>query len=366
MKSDRFASRRSRLIKKIRSAGVDALLVTSVTNVSYLTGFTGDSSYLLIGPKHERLISDSRYETQLEEECPGLDAFIRTSRTLMADATAQVLKSSGIKKLAIEAGHVTVEQYEQWKEKSAEVEWLFLSDTVEELRQIKDADEIAQIRQAIRMAERGFLAARAAWVPEMTELEAAHELEHLMRRFGATKAAFDPIVAAGPRSALPHARASSAPLSTSGFVLVDWGATTPAGYRSDLTRVIATGKLPPKLGNLYRVVLKSQLAAFEAIRPGAKCVDVDAIARKAIDDEKAGPCFTHGLGHGIGLDIHEGPRFAATSKSELQPGMVITLEPAIYVPGFGGVRIEDDVLVTKDGCEWLSSLPKDWDFAIGP
>lgn len=360
-----YALRREKLLASVSEAKVDALLVTNVANVSYLTGFSGDSSYLLLGPKTELIVSDTRYETQLPDECPGIATHIRTSRTTMPDTLVEVFGKLPLSKVAFESGSVTVETLGEWTEKLKSLAFVPLAGKVEALREIKDSHEIAEIRDAIRMAERGFLAARAAWLPEMTELQAAHELEHLMRRFGATKAAFDPIVAAGPRSALPHARPTQDMLGTSGFALVDWGAMTPRGYRSDLTRVIATGRIPPKLEDMYRVVLQSQQAAFDAMRPGAKCDEVDAVARKVIEESGVGPCFGHGLGHGIGLDIHEGPRLAATSKGELKAGMVITLEPAMYIAGFGGVRIEDDVLVTPDGAEWLSTLRKDWDFAAG-
>lgn len=365
MADNRFAVRRQNLLPGVGEAKADALLVSNVANVSYLTGFSGDSSLLLLGPKHELIISDTRYETQLADECPGLKTHIRTSKTSLEDTLGDVLGKLGLKTIGFESGSVTVENLEKWSEKLKGITLKPVAGKVEALREVKDEHEVAEIREAIRMAERGFIAARAAWLPEMTELQAAHELEHLMRRFGATKAAFDPIVAAGPRSALPHARPTKERLGTSGFALIDWGAITPRGYRSDLTRVIATGTIPPKLMDMYRVVLQSQQAAFEAMRPGVTCDAVDAVARRVIESAGVGPCFGHGLGHGIGIDIHEGPRLAATSKGELKAGMVITLEPAIYEPGFGGVRIEDDVLVTPDGAEWLSTLRKDWEFAIG-
>ena len=196
-------------------------------------------------------------------------------------------------------------------------------------------------------------------LPEMTERQAAHELEHGMRRFGALRAAFEPIIAVGDRSALPHYRAGLRRFDESGFVLCDWGAVSPKGYHSDLTRVWATGKVPPKLHTIYGVVLNAQQAAIAAIRPGAKCQDIDAVARKVIDQAGYAKHFGHGLGHGIGLDIHEGPRLSPISTDVLKPGMVVTVEPGIYLPGIGGVRIEDDVLVTRDGCEVLTCVPRE-------
>jgi Xaa-Pro aminopeptidase len=186
-----------------------------------------------------------------------------------------------------------------------------------------------------------------------------------MRRFGAIRAAFEPIIAVGDRAALPHYRAGLRQFSEAGFTLVDWGALSPRGYHSDLTRILVTSKLPPKLAQIYGVVLKAQQAGIDAIRPGAKCQDIDAAARKIIDQAGFGKYFGHGLGHGIGLDIHEGPRLSPISADVLKPGMTVTVEPGIYLPGVGGVRIEDDVLVTRDGCELLTTLAKDAPFSVG-
>ena len=234
-----------------------------------------------------------------------------------------------------------------------------MTGLVEDLRQIKDSDEIDELRLAVRQAEQGFALMKSMLVDGMTERQAAHELEHGMRRFGALRAAFEPIIGVGDHSALPHYRAGLRRFDESPFVLCDWGALSPKGYHSDLTRVWATGKVSPKLLRIYGVVLKAQQAAIAAIRPGVKCQEVDAVARKIIDQAGYAKYFGHGLGHGIGLDIHEGPRFSPISTDELKPGMVVTVEPGIYLPGIGGVRIEDDVLVTRDGCEVLTSVSRD-------
>jgi Xaa-Pro aminopeptidase len=193
----------------------------------------------------------------------------------------------------------------------------------------------------------------------MSELQAAHLLENSMRQFGATVASFPPIVAVGPRAALPHARPTSAMISESDFVLVDWGASAASGYKSDLTRILVTGKISPKLEKVYGVVLKAQQAAIRSLRAGARCSEIDSVARRVIENAGFGKHFTHGLGHGIGLDIHEGPRLSAASDSELKPGMIVTVEPGIYLEGWGGVRIEDDCLLTRDGCEVLTSVPRE-------
>ncbi len=230
------------------------------------------------------------------------------------------------------------------------------------MREVKDATEIAEIRTAVEQAQRGLQCLRASLMGTMTELQAAHDLEHAMRRFGGLKAAFEPIVAVGP--ALPHAQPGHSRIDEADFVLIDWGSTSSGGYRSDLTRVLVTGKIPPKLEKVYNIVLEAQRAAIEAIRPGIACKDVDAVARDIITKSGYGKRFGHGLGHGIGLDIHEGPRFSPISESVLKPGMVVTVEPGIYLPGWGGVRIEDDVLVTRNGHEVLTSVPKDFDTIV--
>lgn len=348
----------------LKRLGAEALLVTSETNVTYLTGFSGDSSYLLIGKGQTVLISDGRYTTQLAEECPGLDVHIRKPTESMITALQSVLKKSHLHKLGFESHIVTCDLLDALSGITPGVQWIPASGVVEELRMVKDASEILEIREAVQQAQRGFEVFRAMLTNEMTELQGAHELEHAMRRFGARQAAFDPIVAVGERSALPHAIPTEKLIGDSPFLLIDWGAMTQKGYRSDLTRVLIHGRPPGKLKKVYETVLKAQLAAIKAIRPGALCEDVDRVARGIIEKAGFGKQFTHSLGHGIGLDIHEGPRLGGNISTELKPGMIVTVEPGIYLPGWGGVRIEDDILVTRDGHEVLTSVPKDFESAV--
>ncbi len=341
----------------IKRADIELLIVGHPINVTYLTGFTGDASHLLIGPKQLRIVSDSRFETQLAEECPSIPAEIRTAKATQAGFLAEILGKLGVRRIGFESAHTTVAQHAQLTEALTGIDLVPVDSLVEGLRQVKDAEEIQDIREAVRMAERGMAILQAMMLPDMTEREAAHELEHAMRRFGALKAAFEPIIGVGPNAALPHYRAGLKRLDASPFVLIDWGAIGPTGYHSDLTRVLGTGKIPPKLEKLHRVVFNARQAAFDAIHPGAACRDVDAAARKVIEDAGFGKYFGHGLGHGIGLEIHEWPRFSPLSKETLAPGMVLTVEPGIYLPDFGGVRLEDDVLITRDGYEILSDVP---------
>lgn len=357
MKHDRYAIRRSRLVSAVKKAGVDALLVSHPQNVTYLTGFTGDSSHLLVGPGRTLMISDSRFDTQLNEECPDIERAVRTAKIQQIDFLAKVLQEQKLRRIGFEADYLSFATHAELTSKLNGVELAPQTKLVETLRQVKDSNEVEAIRRAVRLAERGLTATLAAVLPEMTERQTAHDLEHTMRRFGALRAAFEPILGVGPHSALPHYRAGEHRLNESPFVLIDWGAVEPTGYHSDLTRVRGDSKIPPKLEKLHRVVMMARRAALDVMRPGAKCQAVDAAARQVIDNAGYGKYFGHGLGHGIGLEVHESPRFSPTSQDTLAPGMVITVEPGIYLPRFGGVRLEDDVLITSDGCEVLSTIP---------
>lgn len=350
--------RRNKLRRLVRKAHTDSILVTNEKNVTYLTGFTGDSSYLLLLPTSQILLTDRRYTTQLEEECPGLDLHAREPGVTMLEAIETVLGKTKLNKLAIEAESVSKSFFDQMAEKLPQVELVSTVGLVEQLREIKDKDEIAEIRAAIRLAEQAFAVVRAALRPEQTERQVAFELENQIRLFGGESCSFKPIVAVGPRAALPHAQPSERRIAECDFVLIDWGARGRL-YLSDLTRVLATARISPKLERIYGVVLQAQLAAIAAIKPGALMKDVDAAARDSIAKAGYGKHFGHGLGHGIGLEIHESPRLASNQDGPLKAGMVVTVEPGVYLPGWGGVRIEDDVLVTRTGHEVLSKVPKE-------
>jgi Xaa-Pro aminopeptidase len=355
---DRFLARREQLRKSLSTDGIDALLVSAPANVSYLTGFTGESSVLIVGRQRDLVISDGRFITQLEQECPGLEASIRGPGQEMHAAIAQVVGTLAWRRLGLEATSWTLAEYEAIRRALATVDFTGIEGRVEAQRQIKDDDEIEAIREAIRYAERAFAMLRAGLRPGESEKDAADALEGYLRRCGASGASFPPIVAVGARSALPHARPTSETrIGQDDFVLVDWGATGRP-YKSDLTRVLVTGKVTPKFEAIYRTVLIAQERGIAAIRPGAKAHDVDAEARSVIEEAGFGRFFDHGLGHGLGMDIHEAPRIRRESHVLLEPGMVVTVEPGIYLPGWGGIRIEDDVLVTPDGHEVLSRVPK--------
>ncbi len=358
-----FETRRDKLRRALKRAGADALLVTDFRNVTYLTGFTGDDSYLLVRNDGQTLLSDGRYTTQLSEECPDLDVDIRGPSVKMLDATSRLVRRSGLAKLAVEADSMTVGFRDKLSQKLPKLEFVSTTGLVAELRLRKDRDEIRRIRRAVECAEKAFAAVCEGLAPEKTEKDVADELDHTMRRMGAECASFPPIVAVGSRSALPHAPPTSRQMGEDGFVLIDWGARDDL-YVSDLTRVVIHGKLSAKLRRVYSAVLEAQTRAIEAIRPGATAQEVDAVARGVIADAGFGRRFNHGLGHGIGLDVHEAPRLGATSETVLKPGMVVTVEPGVYLPGWGGVRIEDDVLVTRNGCEVLTTVAKELEEVI--
>ncbi len=358
-----FETRREKVRKAMRKLGVEALLVTDYTNVTYLTGFTGEDSFLLLREEGETLLTDGRFTTQLSEECPDLDLLVRRPGISILQAAVRALKTSEISRLAIEADSMTVGLEDKISDKLPNLAIMPTTGLVEKLRFIKDREEIDFIRQAVRQAEKAFGVIRASLRPEMTEKRICDELEHQFRLFGAKTAGFPSIVALGPRAALPHAVPGGERLGDHDFLLIDWGACEGL-YRSDLTRTLVSGRIPPKFARVYKTVLDAQRKGIEAIRPGAISQEVDNAARNVIVKAGYGRRFTHGLGHGIGLQVHEAPRLAAKTQTVLKPGMVVTVEPGIYIPGWGGVRIEDDVLVTRSGHEVLTKVPKELDEMI--
>ncbi len=355
-----YKKRRDSLRDLIQSVDADSMLVTNFTNVRYLTGFTGDDSYLIVSTDGDLLVSDPRYEEQLAEECPGLATFIRKPSELLLDMTCQQLSSLGLSSLIVESRSLSVDAFDQLSRRAG-VGRLNKGDAqVETLREIKDSDEVALLRRAIAIAERVFTSVRAQLRSQQSEREIANEIDRQIRLLGGSGCSFNPIVAVGPRAALPHASPGESLIGAHPFVLIDWGATV-AGYRSDLTRVLMTSKIPAKFSKVYETVLAAQTAAIAAMKPGVMVSEIDRVARDVIASAGMGKRFNHGLGHGIGLEIHEAPRLGKNFDRPLLPGMVVTVEPGVYYPGWGGVRIEDDILITPSGCEVLSSLPRELD-----
>ena len=355
-----FSKRRDRALRGIRSAGAKNLLMTSPHNVSYLTGFTGEDSFLYLSSKDTVLLSDGRYEEQIASEVQDVDVLIRQPSTTIIDAAASVLNKKGDREFWVEGASTSLAQWERLKEQMPSKTLAACSGVIERLREIKDDFELSLIQQAIGIAQRAFQATTLMLDPQMSEKQIADDLEFAMRRMGAESAAFKTIVGVGQRSALPHGRPSDKKLGESNFVLIDWGAKKNA-YMSDLTRVCFLDKPSARLEKMYRAVLDAQLSAIAAIRPGAIMGDVDIVARKSLEKAGLEKRFTHGLGHSFGLEIHETVRLGKGQPRCLEAGMVLTVEPGVYVPGFGGIRIEDDILVTEDGHQVLTDLPKSWE-----
>ena len=357
--SDRNADRRELIRAIMAKEDVEALLVASETNVSYLTGFSGDSTFLILTAERSLVVSDGRYDEQLRRECPDVEAMIRPVEQKLPEAVAEAVDGLGIRRLAFEAYWTSVDWLEKFRTAAETVETRAVVGWVEGLRAIKDDAEIAAIREAIGIAERAYRAIRDEIVPGRSEKQVADALEFRLRDLGAAGSSFPPIVAVGPNAALPHARPSASErIPENGFVLLDWGANGPP-YKSDLTRMLVLGSPTDKFLEVHGAVLEAQTRAIRAIRPGVRAESVYQEARSALEEHGLADKFTHGLGHGIGLNIHEAPSIGRDPEAVLQPGMVVTVEPGVYLPGWGGVRIEDDVLITEEGVEVLSSLPRD-------
>ncbi|MEM9944133.1 MAG: Xaa-Pro peptidase family protein [Planctomycetota bacterium] len=355
-----FDTRVRKLRNRLKGIGVEAVLITNQKNVRYLCGFSGSSGYLIVSKSELILLSDTRYEEQIASECPQVKVDIRDTRSTLVESAKRVAKAMKLSSIGFEAQAVSKALYDQLSEDNSPLTWVATSGTVEEMRAIKDRQELAIIRQSIRINERAFETIVKQLTSTQTEKNIAHNLEHQLRHFGGTRCAFDPIVGVGPRAALPHGQPSSMQVQEHPILLIDWG-TEYEGYLSDLTRIVVTGKINAKFRKMYQTVLKAQKAAIETMKPGIELAEVDRAARAIIEKAGYGKQFGHGLGHSFGLEIHEQPFMSPVAEGTLKAGMVITVEPGIYVPGFAGVRIEDDVLVTRNGFEILSNLPKELD-----
>jgi Xaa-Pro aminopeptidase len=349
------------LTRRIKADRVEAILIHNQTSVTYLTGYTGDDSILLVAPARSIIVSAGLDENRLREECGDFEVRLKRPDEAPIAAIADVVNKLGIKRLAIEGSTRSEEAIEALGAGLKTVEIVALHGHVEQLRMIKDRSEKEAIRGAIESAERAFAMTLAGLRGELSEVEVANRLDGYMRYCGASGPSFPPIVAVGKRSAKPHAKASEASrIGDAAFTLIDWGATRFL-YQSDLTRMVVTGKVTTKFERVYETVAEAHRTGVAAIRPGIPAKEVDAKARAVIESAGYGRYFEHGLGHGLGLEIHEAPRLRRDCDIVLEPGMVVTVEPGIYLPRWGGVRLEDDVLVTPDGREVLSRAPRSLD-----
>jgi len=343
------------------AAGLEAMLVASGVNRRYLSGFTGTAGALLFTPRGQYLLTDFRYVTQAPLQ--AVDYEVVEHAQDMMDTVKALLAEAGVTRLGFEERHVSYADWSSWSKALAPVELVPVDGLPEKLREKKDDDEIAVIREAAKLADAAYAHILHFVRPGVTELDLAAELESFMRKNGATGPSFDTIVASGERSAMPHGVASDRKLQSGEFVTFDFGVLY-RGYCSDLTRTIVVGEATDRHREIYGIVLEAQEHALANIRPGMTGREADALTRDVITRYGYGEFFGHGTGHGIGLEIHEAPRLSQRSDTVLEPGMVVTVEPGIYIPGFGGVRIEDDVVVTESGIHVLTSSPKAF-FATG-
>ncbi len=348
--------RLDRLRRTLASENQPALLVTGLPNIRYLTGFSGSNGCLLVTPENATLFTDGRYEIQAAQQTQGIEILVSTSNIL--ELVVDQVRRRRLRRLGFERNRMPFQTYEFLHGKLRGRRLLPLDGLVERQRMVKSALEIERIRRAVELNSRAFDAAcgklRAGW----TETRFAAEIEYQMRLLGASKPAFDTIVASGARSALPHANPQRIPLERNALIVVDQGAILD-DYVSDMTRMACLGRLSNQQRFLFQAVREAELAAIETVKAGVKARSVDGKARQVLKRFKLDKAFSHSTGHGVGLEIHEQPRIGPREDLRLASGMVITIEPGAYIEGVGGVRIEDVVVVTPSGCEVLTRTPRD-------
>lgn len=350
-------SRIKRLREKIKN--FDGFLIAKPENIYYLSGFTaGEDANLIVTKTKVYILTDFRYIEQVKIQCPEWELAERVKS--MKETIAQTVKAAHIEKLAFEQDKTTFDEYTQLKEVIGRTELVPVDNIVEELRIIKDKDEIDNIRHAAAIADKGFEHILKFIKPGVKESDLALELEFFMRKNGASGLSFETIVASGKRSALPHGTASEKVVEKGDFVTFDFGCVYNH-YCSDMTRTVVVGEASEKQKEIYSIVLEANKAVIEVLKPGANTAEIDKVARDIIAKYGYAKNFGHGLGHGVGLLIHESPTLSprAGSESILEPGMIVTDEPGIYIADFGGVRIEDFICITENGIEVLSHSPKE-------
>ncbi len=344
-----------KLRKILQEQNIDGILITNEYNRRYMTGFTGTAGVAIVSQNDAVFITDFRYTEQATAQIKDY-RIVQHEVTLLEEIATQV-KAMGIKLLGFEKDSVSYGTYELYKN-VIQADLVPVSGLIEKIRLIKTAQEINIIKVACEIADHAFTHILDYIKPGKTELDVSNELEFFMRQQGATQSSFDTIVASGLRSALPHGVATNKVIEKGDFVTLDFGALYN-GYISDITRTVAVGEPSEKLVEMYNTVLASQLLALEKVGPGLTGIQADAIARDYLTEKGYGEAFGHSLGHGIGLEVHEGPGLSKRSNTVLEPGMAVTIEPGVYVPGVGGVRIEDDILITESGNELLTHSTKE-------
>lgn len=356
--TDRRVARIARLVESLSAAHLDGLLVTSLPNIRYLTGFSGSSALLFVTMRDTLLITDFRYKTQAVEEVGDIGRVAIETQSLWTGLWQLIPQIQGVHVAGFESAHLMHRDFERLLEAGQRWLWRPAVDLVETLRERKDDDEVALIRQAALIATTALGHTLQGIAPGMTELQVAGLLEKALRDAGSEDFPFATIVASGPRSALPHARCTSREVRRDELLLLDFGATYH-GYCADVTRTVVVGRADERQREVYEIVQTANATASGAVRAGMRGKDADALARSYIERRGHGEAFGHSLGHGLGLEVHEAPRLARTADAVLAPGSVVTIEPGIYHPGWGGVRIEDDVHLTADGVEVLTHFPRE-------
>ncbi|MGG3883765.1 M24 family metallopeptidase [Brevibacillus panacihumi] len=351
-----MSKRLDKLREELARLQADAFITEKAENRFYLSGFTGSTAWVIVTAKDAFLVTDFRYVEQAQEQAQGFTVIDNERKAI--DAIARVLKENGVKRLAFEGSSVSFQTYSDWNKAFEPVELVATSGLIEKIRMYKDESEMVIIREAVRIAEAAFEHIQGYIRPGVRESDVALELEYIMRKQGATGSAFDMIVASGPRGALPHGRASEKVIQAGEMVTLDFGAAYQ-GYNSDITRTLAVGEPDPKMKEIYEIVLQAQLAGLAALRPGVSGKEADAATRDIIAAAGYGAAYGHSAGHGLGLEVHELPTLSTVSAFVLEPGMLVTMEPGIYISGLGGVRIEDDVWITENGHENLNKSTKE-------
>ena len=349
--------RLTKLRQKIADAELDGVLITDPLNRRYLSGFSGSAGWLLVTPAQALLAIDFRYYERAAREAPGWEQVHVT--TTYPDALIDMVAQTGAQRLGFESDHVTVAQFKELREKLPSVSLQPVAKLVLPLRAIKDVAEIEAISAAVACSDAAWAHLCTVIEPGMTELEVSWELESTMRQHGASATAFPTIVGSGPNGAMPHATATDRVIQAGEPIVMDFGAVVD-GYRSDITRTICLGHAEPRYHETWQLVLEAQQAVVQNLRPGMTGVEADALARDVFAAAGEAESFGHGLGHGVGLQIHEDPRMGRLAKAHvIAPGQVITVEPGLYYPGWGGVRIEDVVVVREEGVEVLTGAAKE-------
>jgi Xaa-Pro aminopeptidase len=356
--TDPRTRRLSALVDGLTAAHVDGLLITSLPNIRYLTGFSGSSALLFVSPREVVLVTDFRYQTQVKDEVGDFARVIIQAQSLWSGLWQQLQQMTNLEVAGFESGHLLHRDFQRLLEAGARWQWRPTVDLVETLRERKDAGELSLIETANGIATRALDRAMRGVKVGMSELEVAGVLEKALRDEGSEGFPFPSIVASGPRSALPHARSSSRRIEDGDFLLLDFGAEFN-GYCADVTRTFVVGRADSEQRDVYAIVRSANESASRGVRAGMTGRDADAIARDYIEQRGYGDLFGHSLGHGLGLEVHEAPRLAKSAEGALAEGAVVTIEPGIYRPGWGGVRIEDDVFLGPGGPRILTEFTRE-------